>query len=184
MPPTNPADSLRTAPIEELAVLLLKQFKRLLSERDLTLTTPEIEAFGAAMAAHTAPMQAAAMRAALQQIVQESLTELQTRFGLTFEASLAADMNSIGGWQTTAEFLEVANHKSNAELRISAGSSLLVMMGAIDYADYLWQVIADDDGVWDVDASFALRALCHIAQVSPQAVDWEQQVRAFLDAQA
>lgn len=185
MLPSNPAQPLRTAPVSELVALLLKQFKRLLADKDITLTTDTISAISeaAAQRATTIP-QATALQTALVTLVEESQTVLQERFSMTFEQALAADMSAVGGWETTAEFLDIANHKSNAELRISTGSSLLTFIGDTHFVEHLWTVISDDAGAWDVDASFAQRALCHLAAVNPEEVDWEAQVRAWLDENA
>lgn len=183
MLPNNPAQSLRTVPTNELIALLLKQFKRLLTERDIKLTSDELNSISVAIAQYQVTPKTDAIQKALLELVAESETVLQERFGLTFAEALATDMNGIGGWETTAEFLEIANHKSNAELRISAGSSLLTLTGNAQFVEHLWAVIAEDAGVWDVDASIAQRALTHVADVDPQADDWEPQVRAWLAAQ-
>lgn len=183
MPPPNPADALRTAPIEDLVVILLKQYKRLLADRGLDLSTPAMTRIGAATATH-APLTADATKLIdiVATLVQESITELDTRFGLTFAEALAADMNTIGGWETTSDFLEIANHKSNAELRISSGSSLLAFLSDTRHADELFITIAADASANDVDATFARRALSHAAQIAPDADNWEAQVRAALAA--
>src|SRR5258705_13921081 len=101
MPPVNPAENLLNAPFPDLVVLLLKQFKRLLDERDIEMTTEPMEALGQAAATYQPlPEYAGAVQAALRAMVDESLTYLRERFGFTYAQSLATDMNSIGGWQT------------------------------------------------------------------------------------
>jgi hypothetical protein len=90
-------------------------------------------------------------------------------------------MSDISGWQTTAEFLEIANHKNNAELRISAGTSLMVFLGDVRLAAYLFTVIHNDNGLDDVDAMIAKRALSHYTRVAVDAADWEAKVRAALE---
>lgn len=177
MPPANPAEKLKNAPLADLVGLLLKQFQRLLSDRGLALTTAQIADIGE----HVEKRQPLSAEFAdvvrhLGDMVTESVDELQTRFGLSFAQSLHTQMDAIGGWETTGEFLELANHKSNAELRISAGSTLLVMLAEADYVPYLLAVIEADDGIMDVDAALAQRALCHLAGVTPHAEDWLAQI--------
>jgi hypothetical protein len=181
MPPANPAEKLMNAPLTDLIVLLLKQFKRPFSHHNIRLTTEDMEAIAQAAAAKTTlPPKAQAVREALAALVEESVTLLKDRWGFTLAESLQADMNQVGGWQTTAEFLEIANEKSNAELRIAAGSSLLAGLGDLRHADKLMIVIDHDAGANDVDATFARRMLCHALSVDPQAGDWLPQVKKGL----
>lgn len=173
MPPPNPTQNLRNAPIQDLVVVLLKQFQRLLKERGVSLTLAQMEAIGQASAGERDyPPQTETARRLLVELIEESLAYLQERFGWSFGASLARDMTSIDDWQTTADFLEIANHKSNAELRISAGASLLVMLGDVSWAHLLLDVIDADAGAQDVDAMFALRALAHVDDGDWDAPDW------------
>lgn len=181
MLPPNPAEKLFAAPVADLVSVLLKQFKRLLHDRDIILTTADIESIGQAVAVQDPlPEKAETVRAAVIDLVKASEDELQQRFGRSFAQSLTTDMNSIGGWETTADFLEIANHKSNAELRISAGASLLVFLGDLTRTDHLLTVIRHDAGAHDVDAAFAIRALAHRYAIDSQrmmtlsADDWQQ----------
>lgn len=181
MPSLNPTESLKNAPLVDVVVLLLRQFKRLLSQAGLELTTKDMTNIGQAAAqGHPLPTQAETIKKMMLQLVKESLELLQTRFQLTFAESLVADMNTIGGWETTAEFLEIAEVKSNAELRISAGASLLAFLGDAQYADCLLTVIEHDAGGDDADALFARRALAHLTRISDDAPDWLTQVKMRL----
>jgi hypothetical protein len=181
MLPPNPADKLREAPVADLVSVLLRQFQRLLDKRGLTLSKADIDEYGQRVAARDAlPETGSAVRAHLVELVNESLNELQTRFEITFAQSLTADMDDIGGWETTAEFLEIANHKSNAELRISAGAALLLFLGETRFVPHLFTVIDHDAGTNDVDAMFARRALSYHTQVDLDATNWRQQVRDAL----
>lgn len=181
MPPVNPAEKLLDAPIAELVGLLLKQFTRLLHERGLALGQAQLNQVNEAAAQHQpVPALHDALVQHLRALVEESLVYLHERFGLDFAAALQTDMSQVGGWETTAEFLDIANHKSNAELRISAGASLLAMLSDGTYASELFAVIDADAGLMDVDAMIARRALCHLAQVDAAALDWEAQVRQAL----
>lgn len=180
MPP-HAANALLDAPIEDLISLLVKQFARLLAEGGVPLSTVNIAAIASHAAAHDAlPDGGDGLLSTLCDLVADSETELQQRFGLTFGQSLRQAMNQIGGWETTAEFLELANYKSNAELRISAGSALLLMLGDDTYAANALEVIAEDARRMDVDACFACRGLCHYTRVNPQDVQWLALVNAQL----
>ncbi|QPC82913.1 hypothetical protein G4Y79_00645 [Phototrophicus methaneseepsis] len=181
MPPANPAEKLLHAPLADLVELLIKQFKRLLTERGLTLTTAQISQIGQ-QAADKAPLPTKidTLPGLIGEMVAESEAELQSRFQMGFAQSLATDMDVIGGWETTSEFLELANHKSNAELRISAGSTLLAFLGDTSRLHNLFSVIDADGGAMDVDAALARRALCHVAEVDPLSNDWLAQVKTRL----
>ncbi len=121
MLPPNPADKLNAAPVTDLIELLLKQFRRILADRQIDLASDDMRAIAEAAAAHRPlPPLAERVMPALIDAVDESQALLRERFGLSFGDSLAADMQTIGGWQTTADFLDIANEKSNAELRITA----------------------------------------------------------------
>ncbi|MFQ3645674.1 MAG: hypothetical protein SNJ54_07185 [Anaerolineae bacterium] len=180
MPP-SPAHALLEAPLHELIAVLYKQFNRLLAQGGVLLSTQEVNALAAAAADHQ-PLPPAAERVCerLAALIHESEQELQTRFQMSFAQALASDMSQVGGWETTAEFLELANHKSNAELRISAASSLLLMLGDARFAHHAYAVIDADAGLMDVDACFARRGLCHCARIEPLAEDWLAQVQAVL----
>ena len=178
MPPANPAEKLKNAPLADLVGLLLKQFQRLLTERGLPLTTAQIADIGERMEKEQPlPAEFLDLICYLGEMVTESVDELQMRFGMSFAQSLHTQMDAIGGWETTGEFLDLANHKSNAELRISAGATLLVLLAEADYVPYLLAVIEADGGVMDVDAALAQRALCHLAGISPHAEDWLAQIQ-------
>lgn len=184
MPDLNPTNSLKTAPLVEIIMLLLRQFKRLLAQAEVELTTDDMTAIGQAAAAYQPmPAKVTAIKTVMAQLVDESLDVLQTRFQRSFAESLATDMNTIGGWETTAEFLDIAEAKSNAELRISAGASLLALLGDAQFADCLLRVIEHDAGADDVDAIFARRALAHHTQIPDIMPDWLEQVQAWLQAQ-
>ncbi len=180
LPPT-PDDKLGSAPFFDLMRVLLSQFKRLLIDNGVTLTANDMIAVARAIADDSEHEKLPAIQPIMKRLVDESLSLIQERWGLTFAESLRADMNTVEAWETTAEFLEIANDKSNAELRVSAGSTLLVAMGDFDYAQYLIDVVEYDAGTMDVDAVFAKRALTHVSGVD-DAEDWLEQVQAWLKA--
>jgi hypothetical protein len=173
----NPSEELKKLPLAILLADLLKQVNKpsLLGARNIRLSKEEIDAIAAKVEADKA------LCDALLDIVQESVTELKERFGFSYGESLKTqDMSVIGGWETTAEFLELANHKSNAELRISLGASLLAFFGDSRGAEHLFTLIEIDAGLNDVDALIAKRALSHYAKVDLDSADWEAKVREAL----
>ncbi len=161
MTPTNPTESLNDAPFAELITILLRQLRNLLNERGVKLSNEDIQAVAQALENREAHPHIPAIQDAMKHLVNESLDLLQARWGYSFAQSLQADMSDIGGWETTEEFLDIANHKSNAELRVSAGSALLVALGDSSYQPYLMTVIDHDAGLNDVDAVLAKRVLAH-----------------------
>lgn len=170
----NRAENAATWQFEQLLVILLRQFKRLLAERDLPLTEAQIEALA------TRQTTDAQVIEALAALVEESVGVLQ-RWNLTYAQSLATQMDDMPGWETTADFLEIANEKGNAELRISSAGALLAGLGDARYADYLWacyQHGADD--AEDVDAVIARRALLHVAGIAETSVDWADALQQWL----
>lgn len=173
--------------LDKLVVILLRQFKRLLDARQVNLTDDQMQAIGARVASGAVPDDL--MRAicdALAAIIAESETVL-AGWGLTFARSLATDMNAMPGWETTADFLDIANEKVNAEIRISAGAALMLLLGDRRYARYPLQAAAHDlavQGWLDVDAMLGRRALLYASGVSADAKDWFDRVSAWVDAGA
>ena len=184
MPPTDRTEQLMQVPLQQLVTDLLRQFNKptLLGKHRVSLNKPQMDGIAAAVTKQdTLPAIVHEINVALSQIVEESVADLQTRFGLTFAESLAkTDLSEVSDWQTTAEFLEIANHKSNAELRISAGTSLMVLLGDVRYADYLFTVIRVDSGLDDVDAMIAKRALAHYTRIELGTENWETRVKGIL----
>lgn len=181
----NPTEQIKTVPLTILVPDLLKQFNKptLLGQRGVQVSKSEIDSIGEALAeGQSLPDNVAEINLALRDIVQESITLLDEKFGLTFEQALqTSNISDVGDWKTTADFLEIANEKSNAELRISAGSSLLAFLGDVNLAEHLLTVIEVDAGANDVDAMIAKRALSHYAGVDIDAEDWLEKIRAELD---
>jgi hypothetical protein len=162
--------------LDRLIVILLRQFRRVLADHGVELQDSTIRAIGGN------PTQAPDdLKAALVAAIAESETVL-AQWHLDFATSLKTDMDALE-WTTTADFLALANEKINAEVRISAGSSLLLLLGDRRHADYLLQAIDHDlntQGRLDVDAMIARRALLHATNVDPNAADWLDQVRAWV----
>lgn len=182
LPPT-PNEQFGDAPLSDLMRVLLSQFKRLLADNGVTLSADETLEVARAIAERTPHDKLTPIRTVMKKLVKDSVDLLQDRWGLTFLKSLYAEIDDIDNWDSTAEFLEIANEKSNAELRISAGASLLVAMGDLSFAPYLFNIIHHDDGIMDVDAVFAKRALLHISFLDGSSTDWLAQVENWLDQQ-
>lgn len=165
-----------------LVAILLRQFRRLLAERGADLSETEIDAIGdqAAQKSLTSA-RIPQIIAATADLVAESETVL-ARWNLSFAKALATPMDKLPVWETTAEFLEVANEKINAEVRISAGSALLLILGDRRNISYLVETVEHDlnrQGWLDVDAAIARRALLHASGVDGSAADWFSQVKAW-----
>jgi hypothetical protein len=184
MPPTDRTQQLLQISLHYLVTDLLRQFNKpsLLGKYGVILNKAQMDIIAEAVSNQAMlPALVQEINSALAQLVQASVAELQSRFGLTFAEALAkTDLSEVGDWQTTAEFLEIANHKSNAELRISAGTSLMVFLGDVRYADYLFTVIQVDAGLDDVDAMIAKRALAHYSQIELGTENWEIHVKRML----
>lgn len=178
MPP-NTVAAYEAAPLDELLSILLRQFKRPLAAHGIALTDTEVEQIARAAATRTSldDERIDRIRAALGELIAESETVL-ARMGLTFAQSLDTGMDQIAGWETTAEFLELANEKVNAELRISTGSALLVALGDLTYARALLFLVerAFGDAAHslvqpDLDAVIARRVLCLVSGIDPASPD-------------
>jgi len=97
-----------------------------------------------------------AIRAVLVVLVSESEAVL-AGYSLTFAESLAAAMTDIPGWETTADFLALAEIKTNAELRISTGSALVTALGDARFGAHLKTLVARAEP--DLDTVIAARVL-------------------------
>jgi hypothetical protein len=156
MLPPDPITTYQNAPLNELLAIMLRQFRRPLVGRGVELSDAEAETLAERIVARE-PLddKAGAIRAALVELVTESET-LLAGWQLTFEQALDTEMVDIPGWESTAEFLEIANEKANAELRISTGSILLVALGDERYVARL-RFLAGREG--DLDGVIARRVL-------------------------
>ncbi|MFN8530568.1 MAG: hypothetical protein U0670_18340 [Anaerolineae bacterium] len=159
----DPIQTYRSAPLGELLAVLLRQFRRPLAAHGITFTDAEAGEIGARLAAVTGDREPltereTALRAALAALVHESEAVL-ANWNLTFAQSLEAEMTDIPGWESTSDFLELANEKTNAELRISTGSALLVALGDREFVPHLRTVIARAEP--DVDTVIAERVLAN-----------------------
>jgi hypothetical protein len=150
------AEQYARAPLNELLALLLRQWKRPLAGVGITITDADAAALAQAMVRGTDDARLPALREALTSLVRESHDVLST-YGLTFADSLNTNIGDLSGWETTADFLALAEIKSNAELRISTGSALLVALGDRAFAPALTALV--ERGVLDLDSAVAKRVL-------------------------
>jgi hypothetical protein len=142
----------------DLLDILLRQVKRPLATYGIDLTAEDITAIVQEIVNRQPPgAKAQQVRDGLARAVRESEAVL-ARWDFTFQQSLQTAMEDVPGWHTTAEFLEVANEKSNAELRIAVGGALLLALGDDTFADYLRFLVANP-ALDEVSAVMARRVL-------------------------
>lgn len=177
---TDRPQFLRAAPLSDLLAILLRQHRRLLAERGISLTEARIQALAQQMADRALPDDAAAICEALASIVAESMGTL-AGWNLTFAESLRTDMNAMPGWETTSEFLEIANEKGNAELRIVSGAVLLAALDDLRYTGELLAAIAHDPD--ELETIAGRRVLSQASGLAPDAPDWPERIRAWWQGQ-
>ncbi len=144
MPPGDRAQTFADAPLDELLAVLLRQLKRPLAAHGISLTDAEAERLAQDRTAGKA-LTLAELPQALAAVVHESEAALAT-MGLTFTQSLDTPMDALSGWESTSEFLELANEKSNAELRITLGAALALAFGDDQFRPYLRHLAEGDYG--------------------------------------
>jgi hypothetical protein len=168
----------QNAPLSELLAILLRQYRRPLAAHQIQLTDAEAETLARTITAHQLPGQMEQrLRAALIELVAESEAVL-AGWNLTFQQSLDTEMSAIPGWESTAEFLEIANEKANAELRISTGAALLAALGDTSRApDLLFLVERGDD---DLDSVIARRVLLFASGIDDDDPHWLDQLRTWI----
>lgn len=154
MPPDRD-QTFANAPIDELLSVLLRQLKRPLAAHGVTITDADAERLAQDCAAGK-PLTLTTLVPALVAVVTESEGVL-AKMGLTFIKALDAPMDQVSGWETTAEFLELANEKSNAELRITLGAALALAFGEGRFSAYLQHLASGDYGDESLIAGHILR---------------------------
>lgn len=174
----NREQALGQAPLRDLLAVLLRQHKRLLVARGVELTEAGIQALAEQIATgQPAGELVKAMRTALIDIAAESEQTL-ARWNLTFAQALGTTVADMPGWETTAEFLELANEKSNAELRIASAAALLAALGDLRYADHLLAAVTHDPH--EIETVTARRVLSRLSGIAPDAPDWQTQIKDWL----
>lgn len=181
--PDSPAEGLSRAPLSEIIFILLQHFRDPLADAGLSLGADDARELAVAIAAGQGHAKANSVMQAVAARVDGHVDALQMRWQVDFAASLRADMTAIGPWRSTAEFLELANDKAEAETDIALGSALLVAGGRREYALYLLDAHAHDAGAGDIDAAIARRILLHVSGVDGSRADWQAQLRRWLDDQ-
>ncbi len=175
----DPVAVYRSAPLADLLAILLRQYRRPLATHGVDLSDAQAEALSRAIVSRAALADLAQnVRAALADLVDESMGVL-ARFNLTFAQSLDTEMSAIPGWETTAEFLEIANEKANAELRISTGAALLTALGDPRYGPELLALVARGDD--DLDGVIARRVLLLASSTADDDPQWLDKVRAWVE---
>jgi hypothetical protein len=166
---------------EEYWLILLRQFKRLLAEQGQDLADAELRILADRMTKRQLQSEPeTGMRAALIALVEESLNVLR-KLGLDYARSLETEMDQLSGWETTADFIALANEKANAELRISVGAALLAGLGDDRFADVLLTTyLHGKDDPEDVDAIIAQRALGFAAQIPASQPEWQSKIATWL----
>jgi len=155
----NRTAAYENAPLDDLLAILLRQFKRPLKSHDVDLTDADAERLAKAITAGEGlDEQGIAVRDAFRALVAESEGVLG-EWTLTFEQSLDTPMDAMPGWESTADFLEIANVKSNAELRISTGSILLLALGDDSRVGHVRFLATRPPDVADLDSILARRVL-------------------------
>lgn len=173
----SPAESW---PLEHLIATLLRQFKRPLAAQGVTLTDADAQAVARAVTTDAPDERLAAVTPALAAVIAESETVLR-QWGLTFRQSLQTGVDALPGWHSTADFLALAEAKTNAEIRIGAGAALLAALDDLRYAGYLFdQLEAAPD---EVESILARRALLFRSGLQADAPDWLAQARAWAEGQ-
>ncbi len=173
-------EKLAQAPLQEILHLLFRQLDGALTRREPSLGAKPSRDLIAALAAGETPESVKDLAAALISIVEDNLKTLRDRLSVDFAGSLAADITQVADWQSTADFLSIANEKAGAEQAIMIASALLVACGKSQYASYLIEVIEDDAGALDVDAVIARRILLHVGAIDSVNKDTPSQARAWL----
>jgi hypothetical protein len=175
----NPYAQLYNAPLNDLLTILLRQMRRLVEPidlsdavlRDLVQQIPTRDALNSS---------SEALRQRLIEVVSESEIVL-AHWNLSFAQSLNTTMEDVPGWESTADFLDIANDKSNAELRIAAASALVTALGDLRYVPHLFAAIRHDPN--EIETVAARRVLSHFSGINFEASDWLLQVEAWYDAQ-
>jgi hypothetical protein len=162
--------------MEDLLYVLLRQLKRPLETHGVSLTDADARRLGADRAAGNMP-DMPALVPALTALVDESERVLEG-LGLTFIESLDTPMDKLPGWESTGEFLELANEKGNAELRITLGGSLALVFG--EERRFLPGLLHVAEGDYGDETAIARRTLLFAAGLPPDTPDALEKVRAWV----
>lgn len=185
MPFSNPQSAYETATIKELTDVLLRQLKRpMLNDADLDLSFDVIFKIAEHVdARRPLPTEVNAIQAALVQVIAVSAAWFAER-EMTFKQCLLTDMKDMPGWETTAEFLDLANHKSNHELRTASASATLALLGDYQATPALITLLENPQRD-DVSAIMARRVLTFVTDTIGQhhKKEWLEDMRAWVAQQ-
>jgi hypothetical protein len=138
-------ETFATLPLDELLTVLLRQMRRPLESVGVHVTDTDAKEY----VQQRITGQGNGAQGLVQALIQtvEASEKVLAQWGLTFQQSLDTPMDDIPGWQSTAEFLELANEKVNAELRITLGAALTLALGDdTHYLPYLRHLADGDHG--------------------------------------
>ncbi len=179
MPP-RPTEDINSLPIADIVWIALDRLRPAISASGVTLSADAWRDLSQALATGGRHGAAESVTTALGHIVDSQLDVLRKRFDLDLATALRSDLNEITARTSTAEFLELANAKAEAETQITLGAALLAAAGSHQYACCLLDVAEHDAG--DIDAAIARRALLHISGIDGAQIDWLAQVKRWHDA--
>jgi hypothetical protein len=173
------AQTFASAPMQDILYVVLRQLRRPLLSKGVDISDAEAQALATARL-NGQPLARPELLPALAQVIEESEVVL-AGLGLTYLQSLATDMNTLGGWETTADFIELAERKSNAELRITLAAGMALAYG--DERRCLPYLLYTASGDYGDETSIAYRCLCFAAGVDPAAPDALHQSESRLQTQ-
>jgi hypothetical protein len=165
----------------DLISVLLRQLKRPLASHGFPLSDAQAEALAQSRLAGQTGERIPALLTALEAVIAESVA-LLGRFGLRFQESLDADMSQIGGWESTAEFLDIANEKSNAELRITLASALVLAFGGDRRCGVDLLHLARGD--YGDETVIARRFLGFASGIEPGSQNWAERIADWISPPA
>ena len=173
------AQTFATAPMQDILYVVLRQLRRPLASKGVDISDAEAQNLAAARIAGEA-LARPELIAALLAVIEESEAVLAA-LGLTYVKSLDTDMATLGGWETTADFIDLAERKSNAELRITLAAGMALAYGQEQrYLRYLMHTAKGDYGD---ETSIAFRCICFAAGVESTQSDALQMSEARLQRQ-
>jgi hypothetical protein len=161
------AQTFANAPMQDVLYVVLRQLRRPLAANGAEISDAEAQALAAARIKGEA-LARADLIPALVAVVEESESVLAA-LGLTYTQSLDTDMATLDGWETTAEFIDLAERKSNAELRITLAAGMALAYG--DERRHLPYLIHTANGDYGDETSIAGRCLIFAAGLDPAMPD-------------
>lgn len=182
MPFSSNYSAYERATPKQLTDVLLRQLQNpMKNDAQLDLSFDSIWAIAEAVdVREPLPAVAETVMAALKQVIATSRAWFAGR-NLTFEQALLTDMKDMPGWESTADFLTLANYKSNHELRVATAAAALMMLGDRSEACVLLFLLKHPQRD-EVSAIMARRTLAIASSTEPQTKQptWLAQVTDWL----